>query len=156
MSSVCLLKYIWCLTVCVREPRSCKMSHPLLFSLGCVKFKTLFCVWPPLYLTVSLSCSNVLSVPGKKAWGMLCVLLTLHRPFCLALICSSSACDLCCWKQILVTSALQQSHTDKGKLPGQDYTVTHRPLLGFPKASLDSWCSAFTPKAETWSIFFRY
>lgn len=39
-------------------------SHPSLFSLGCVKFKAPFCVWPPLYRAASLSCSN--SVPGKE------------------------------------------------------------------------------------------
>ncbi len=121
---------------------------PVAVFFGLCEIKTLLCVWPPLYLTGSLSCSNVLSVPGKKGRvGMLCVLLTLLRPFCLALICSSSACDLCCWKQIPVTLVLKRSHTDKRKLPGPDYIVTHRPALGFPKASLESCCSAFTPEA---------
>lgn len=35
--------------------------------------------------------------------GMLCVLLTVHRLFCLLLVGTSTACDLCWWKQILVT-----------------------------------------------------
>lgn len=91
---------------------------------------------------VPLSCSNPLSVPvnfkKERGGGMFCVLLTLHRLFCLPLICSSSACDLCWWKQIPMTLAL-----DKGKLPGQDYTVTHRAVLGFPKAPFSS---VFTPK----------
>lgn len=123
----------------------------LLFSLVCVK----------LIRCLSITVPHCVSVcPWENGrGGMLCVLLTLHRPLCLALSYSSSACDLCSLKQIRVTSALKCPLTDNRRHPGEDYAVTHRGSLRYQKASLNSHRIAFHGTAsesclfETWIIF---
>lgn len=67
---------------------------------ACVKFKARGPGSVPHYNRAAfLSHSNVLTVPRiekkKIRVGMLCVLLTVHRLFCLLLVGTSTACDLC-------------------------------------------------------------
>lgn len=142
--------------MCEKASNPCKKSNVAFLMCCCFLWSvwSSFGVWASVYLAVSPS------VPGKNGrGGMLCVLLTLHRPFCLALSCSSSACDLCSLKQIRVTSALKCPLTDNRRHPGEDYAVTHRGSLGYQKASLNSHRIAFHGTAsesclfETWIIF---
>lgn len=86
---------------------------------------------------------------NKDRGGMLCVLLTLHRSFCLTL----DLFILCLWSLLLKADPLEFSHMDKGKLPERDYT--DRPVLGFPKASLDvrhCFHTSTSPSGFLWNV----
>lgn len=76
---------------------------------------------------------------------MLCVLSTAHKLFCLLLMGSSSTCDLCWWKQTLVTSVARRRQR------AASWAGLHRDFTEWCCLSqrhlLDLWSSVFTPQA---------
>lgn len=93
---------------------------------------------PPLHWAAFLSQSNVLTIPRiekkekKFRGGMLCVLSSAHKLFCLLLMGSSPRL----WSLLVKADPGDVGHSTqtKGQLPGLDYTETHRVVLAFPKA----------------------
>lgn len=107
------------------------------------------CPRPRLCRVHTFSC--FLEERGRE--GRLCVLLTPRGPVCLPLICSSSACALCRWKQIPVMSACKQR-----KEPWTGLHQDSQSRVGFPKGAFRLAGLCFHTKGcrssflETWSV----